>query len=75
MLSLKANIERSNRKALKQVSVNVTVVDLSLAASRGTAISCPARRRFPALCERIQLISTTGNAARRNISRDHFLNS
>ena len=29
MLSLKANIERSNRKALKQVSVNVTVVDLS----------------------------------------------
>lgn len=72
MLSLKANIERSNRKALKQVSVNVTVVDLSSGRQswHGDFMSRTSDGFLPS--ERIQLTLDNGQRGTANISETHF---
>jgi translation initiation factor IF-1 len=72
MLSFKAHIERSNRKALDQVDVRVTLIDLSSGRQswRGDFMSRTADGFLPS--ERIRLTLDNGQQGTANISETHF---
>ena len=72
MQSLKALIERSNRKALKEVDVRVTVTDSTAGRQswRGEFMSRTADGFLPS--ERIWLTLDNGQRGMDNISETHF---
>jgi hypothetical protein len=72
MESLKALIERSNRQALKQVDVRVTVTDSSSGRQswRGEFMSRTADGFLPS--ERIWLTLDNGQRGMANVSETHF---
>jgi len=72
MQSQKALIERSNRKALKQVEVRVTVTDSTSGRQswRGEFMSRTADGFLPS--ERIWLTLDNGQKGMANISETHF---
>lgn len=73
MQSLKALIERTNRKALKQVDVRVTITDSTSGRQpswRGEFMSRTADGFLPS--ERIWLTLDNGQRGMANISETHF---